>query len=100
MYASIRRYKTNPGVATELARRVNEGFVPIISQAPGFVAYYIVDAGNDVAVSITIFQDQAGMAESNRMAADWVKANIAALFAGAPEITAGAVTVAQTQGEH
>ncbi len=96
MYASIRRYKTTPGVAAELARRVNQGFVPIISKAPGFVAYYVVDAGNDVVASVSVFQDQAGAEESNRMAADWVKENIASLVSGSPEITAGAVTVHKT----
>jgi len=96
MYASIRRYKTTAGKAAELARRVNQGFVPIISTAPGFVAYYVVDAGNDVVASVSVFQDQAGADESNRMAADWVKENIAALVASAPEITAGAVTVHKT----
>ena len=96
MYASIRRYKTSPGAAAELAQRVNQGFVPIISQAPGFVAYYVVDAGNDVVASVSVFQDQAGAEESNRMAADWVKENIASLLTGPPEITAGAVTVHKT----
>jgi hypothetical protein len=75
---------------------VEQGFVPIISKAPGFVAYYVVDAGNDVVASVSVFQDQAGAEESNRMAADWVKENIASLVSGAPEITAGAVTVHKT----
>ena len=96
MYASIRRYKTTPGAAADLARRVNQGFVPIISKAPGFVAYYVVDAGNDVVASVSVFQDQAGAEESNRMAAGWVKENIASLVSGSPEITAGAVTVHKT----
>ena len=44
MYATVRRYEgaTDP---SETGRRVNEGFVPIISQIPGFVALYLVDAG-------------------------------------------------------
>ncbi len=96
MYASIRRYTTSPGAAAELARRVNQGFVPIIGKAPGFVAYYVVDAGNDVVASVSVFQDQAGAEESNRMAADWVKENMASLVSGSPEITAGAVTVHKT----
>ena len=96
MYASIRRYKTSPGAAAEIAQRVNQGFVPIISQAPGFVAYYVVDAGNDLVASVSLFQNQAGSEESNRMAAGWIKENIASLFSGPPEITAGAVTVHKT----
>ena len=93
MYVSIRRYKTTPSAAHELARRVNKGFLPIISKVPGFVAYYTVDAGNDVVASVSVFEDEAGAEESNRMAADWVKENIASLVSGSPEITAGAVTV-------
>ena len=93
MYASIRRYSTVKGASAELAQRVNQGFLPIISSAPGFIAYYVVDAGNDEVASVSIFQDQAGAEASNREAADWVKANLATLVAGAPDITAGVVTV-------
>jgi hypothetical protein len=39
---------------------VNEAFVPIISQIPGFVALYLVDAGGGVMISTSVFQDQAG----------------------------------------
>jgi len=95
MYASIRRYKTNPGAVAEIEQRVNQEFVPIIGKAPGFVAYYLVNAGNDVVATVSVFQDQAGAEESNRMAADWVKQSIAGLL-GPPEITAGAVTVHKT----
>jgi hypothetical protein len=72
---------------------VKQGFVPIISHAPGFIAYYVVDTGHDVVASISIFQDQAGAEESNRMAADWVMANIDTLVSGPPEITADMMTV-------
>ena len=70
MYATVRRYEgvNNP---TEAARRVNEGFVPLISQIPGFVAYYWVDAGSDVMISTSVFQDQASAEESNSRAAEY-----------------------------
>lgn len=93
MYASIRRYKTTPGSVDELVQRVNQGFVPLVSRAPGFVGYFVLDAGDDVVASVSIFQDQAGAQESNRLAADWVKENIASLFEGQPEITAGLLRV-------
>ena len=55
MYATVRRYEgvTNP---REAGRRVDEGFVPLISQIPGFVAYYWVDAGGGVMISTTVYQ--------------------------------------------
>lgn len=96
MYASIRRYKTSPGAAPELAKRVQAGFVPIIGAAPGFVAYYAVDADSDVVASISIFQDQAGADASNHMAAEWVKGNLVELMAGPPDITVGTVMIAET----
>jgi hypothetical protein len=90
MYATVRRYE---GVTdtSEAARRVNEGFVPLISQVPGFLAYYWVDAGGSVMVSTSIFENQAGAEESNRRAADYVRQNIAPLLPNPPQITAGEV---------
>jgi hypothetical protein len=40
---------------------------------------------------LTLWQDQAGADESNRMAANWVKQNLAPLLPNPPEITAGEV---------
>ncbi len=96
MYATIRRYKVNPGTEAEITKLINEEFVPIISKGPGFIAYYFVDAGNGVLATVSIFQDQAGAEESNAKAADWVKQSIASFISDAPEITAGEVAVQKT----
>ena len=91
MYATVRRYEgvTDP---REAGRRVDEGFVPLISQIPGFVAYYWVDAGGGVMISTTVYQDQAGAQESNRKAAEWLRQNnMAALLPNPPQTTAGEV---------
>ncbi len=46
MYAAIRRYEIpDPDAADELTRHLNEGFLPIISEVPGFVGYYAVYEG-------------------------------------------------------
>src|ERR1700751_5388098 len=76
MYATVRRYEgvTDP---SEAGQRVNEGFVPLISKVPGFVAYYWVDAGGGVMISTSVFQDQFGAEESNKRAADFVRENLA-----------------------
>ena len=93
MYASIRRYQVDPDSVDEVVRLAEEGFVPIVSGAPGFNAYYLVNAGDGVVASISVFEDQAGAEESNKLAADWVKDNLAALVTGPPEITAGKVAL-------
>ena len=97
MYAAVRKYKTTPGAVSTLIQRVQEGFVPIISQVPGFVAYYALDTGNDTVASISVFDDQAGADASTSKAADWVKQNLADLVQGAPEITAGEMLIYQTK---
>ncbi|MFJ4467269.1 hypothetical protein ACIP2X_07070 [Streptomyces sp. NPDC089424] len=93
MYAVVRRYEgvTDPA---EAGRRVNEGFVPILRQVPGFVAYYWVDAGAGVMVSTGVFEDQAGAEESTRRAADFVRDNLASLLPNPPQVAAGQVVAA------
>jgi hypothetical protein len=90
MYATVRRYEgvTNP---TEAGRLVKEGFVPFISQIPGFVAYYWVNAGGGVMISTSVFQDQASAEESTRRAADWVRQNLVSVLPNPPQVTAGEV---------
>jgi hypothetical protein len=59
MYATVRRYDgiRNPD---ELAKRVREGFVPLISEHRGFVAYYWVDDSEEgVMFSTSVFENQA-----------------------------------------
>lgn len=91
MYVAIRRYKIKAGSIGELARRAEQGFVPLIRQTPGYVAYYGLETGNDSICTISVFQDQAGADESNRRAADWVSQNVAEFVQGPPEVTAGEV---------
>ncbi len=96
MYAAVRRYQgiTDP---REVGRRVGEGFVPLISQIPGFVGYSFVDAGNGVMISTSIFENQASAEESNRRAADWVRDNLASFMPSPPQIIAGEVVAYKTR---
>jgi hypothetical protein len=91
MYAAIRTYTTSD--ADEVSRRASQGFVPIVSGTPGFVAYYIVDGGDGNVASVSVFEEQAGADESTRRAAEWVADNLAELVEGGPQVLAGEVTV-------
>ena len=75
----------------EAGRLVSEGFVPLLRQVSGFVAYYWVDAGDGVMVSTSVFQDQAGAEESIERAAQFVRDNLASLLPNPPQVTAGEV---------
>lgn len=93
MYAVVRRYEgvTDPA---EAGRRVDEEFVALLRQVPGFVAYYWIDAGDGTMVSTSVFDDRAGAEESVRQAADFVAANLASLLPNPPQVSAGQVVAA------
>ncbi|WP_327421350.1 hypothetical protein OG612_32120 [Streptomyces sp. NBC_01527] len=90
MYAVVRRYEgvTDPA---EAGRQVNEGFLPLLRQVQGFVAYYWVDAGGGVMVSMSVFQDPAGAEESTVRAGEFVRERLASLLPNPPQVTAGDV---------
>jgi hypothetical protein len=90
MYAAVRRYEgvTDPA---EAGRRVKEGFVPLIREVPGFVAYYWIDAGDGAMVSTSVFEDRTGAEESTKRAANFVRENLASLLPNPPQVTAGEV---------
>ena len=92
MYMSIRHYDgIDASKIDELISVVISGFLPIISKAPKFVSYQAIDCGNGEVAAITVFEDNASLEESNQLAADWVRDNIAHLIVNPPKITAGNV---------
>lgn len=88
MYAAIRRLTLHSGTFDEAVRRDESGLLPILSSAPGFVEFTLLLAGEDVGVSIAIFETQEQAEEANRRAAEWLKVNMAPLTAGPAEILA------------
>ena len=76
MYASIRQGKAKAGQADELARKIKEEALHIISAVPGFRAYYVIYAPDDTVTAISIFDDYAGAVESNNRLLPWIKKNV------------------------
>ena len=96
MYATVRRYE---GVSDprEAGRLVDEGFVPIISEMPGFVAYYWVDAGDGVMISTSVFEHKDAEEQSNFRAGEFVAEHLASLMPNPPQITAGEVVASKAK---
>lgn len=93
MYAAIRQGKAKTGMAEELARRIKEGAIPIISDVEGFMAYYVVYAPDDTVTAISVFNNYAGAEEANRRALVWIDQNLAPLLVGPATAVAGPVIV-------
>jgi hypothetical protein len=92
MYLVIRHYQMDPVSAGEVIRQIDEGFTPVIKDAPGFLAYYALDAGGGGLATIGVFEDRTGAEESIKMAADFIRErNLTSLLPNPPEIIAGEV---------
>ncbi len=99
MYVTIRRYKITPGSTAELKRRIQEGFLPIISKVPGFVEYFWTSSGENEMFSVNVFTDRKGAEESVRAAAQYVREHITSLLPNPPEVITGEVVVHQTKSQ-
>ncbi len=93
MYAAIRQGKAKTGMAEELASRIKDGAIPIISGVAGFRAYYVVYAPDDTVTAISIFDKFEGAEESNRRGLAWIEQNLTPLLAGPVTASAGPVIV-------
>ena len=92
MYVAIRQYGllTNEPVE-KVMQGIREGFIPIIKQAPGFLAYYTLDSGGGTLTSVSIFEHRAGAERSNKLAEDWVGRALPSALPTSPEIIVGEV---------
>jgi hypothetical protein len=90
MYVAVRRYE---GVtdSQKAGRMVEEIFMPNISEMPGFIAYYFVDAGDGVMVSTSVFEHKDAEEQSNFRAGQFVAEHLARVIPNPPQVTAGEV---------
>ncbi len=65
--------------------------MPLMSKVPGFVAYYLVGAGNNIVASIGMFETREGAAAADRLACEWFRTDWPTFIMIPPELTAGEV---------
>ena len=73
MHAAIRRYKVRPEVTPEVIKQIMEGFVPLIKQSPGLLAYYVLDEEDGAFCTVSIFEERDQLEKANGLAAQWMK---------------------------
>jgi len=99
LFIGVRHY---PGVDPDgydtIMERTREGFLPIISESPGYVLYALTSILPDQLLAVNVFQSEEDMQAANEKAADFVAGNLAPLLPEAPQITAGDVTVLALPG--
>jgi heme-degrading monooxygenase HmoA len=97
MFTSIRKYNVKRGTVEEFARRVQDGFLPLLRQMEGFRSYYLLDGGPDVLITISRFDSADGAFGSNEKAANWVRNNVLEFTKGMPEVMTGNTLIAEVK---
>jgi heme-degrading monooxygenase HmoA len=92
MYATVRKYAGPEAFGEELVKRQDE-VRSVIQGISGFQAYYLLRTDQGGAVTISVFDDQAGAEESTRAAAEWIRTNLPDMGVSPPEVSTGEVAI-------
>jgi hypothetical protein len=79
MFTTIRRYNVKPGQMQTTLDSVRVGLVPVVSRQQGFVSYHALDAGGNVAISVSCYRSRAAADAANLEAATWVQGHLSRL---------------------
>jgi heme-degrading monooxygenase HmoA len=91
MYATVRTYSGAAGLADALAARADD-IRGVIAQIEGFRAYYLVRT-EDGAVSVSVYDTEAGAQASVKAAADYLGQNLAEFATTPPAVSSGEVVL-------
>ena len=92
MYATVRTYSANAALADALVEHEAD-VTSLLGAIDGFRAYYLVRTG-DGAVSISIFDSEAGADASTAAAAAFIRENLPDVGGSAPQVSSGEVVIA------
>lgn len=95
-YAAIRSRQFKAGiVVADAMASIEAGYVPLLRDVPGFVAYMgVADPSSTASAFITICADKIGTDESTRLAGQWLTDNGFEYFEGDPIVVEGPIGVA------
>ena len=97
VFAAIRRGKVKPGMAAEFAKRVKAGALPVMQKMNGFKAYYLIAAGDDTIIAVSLFTNKAVAEASTQTLMPWIKENLGPLLASFPEAIDGELVISEVQ---
>ena len=93
MFAIIRRYDgVDQNRSAELTRNVNETLVPKLEKLSGFAGYWLIEAGNGVFSSLSLFETPEQAKESTKTVASWIRdEKLETMIPNEPKLTSGKV---------
>jgi hypothetical protein len=99
MYATHRRYDgIDQGRIEELTQKVNESLIPRLTKLPGFKGYFLMEAGDGVVRSTSLFDTSNQAEDSTRVVAEWTKEEkLEQLIPNPPKVTVRKVIAHETK---
>lgn len=75
MYAQIRKYHSIRGgrTAEDVCRDIERTALDRFAQIPGFVDYFVVELNDGGLLTLSVYEDQAGVEAGKQASADWNK---------------------------
>ena len=91
MHVVIRHYEGSSKLIDDLVGQ-RKDVEALIRGVDGFVAYYLIRTAGGGA-SISVFENEAGTAESTKRAAAYIKQNLAGVASGPPAVIEGRAVI-------
>ncbi len=92
MFAAIRRDRAiDPIRRDEVAQRLTDGVVPLLSGQDGFVASYVVIADDGAVITVAIFSEREGAHTASHRTAVWVKSHLHSLLPDSADLVFGEI---------
>jgi heme-degrading monooxygenase HmoA len=96
MHVTLRRYPEVGARMYEIvARKVEEGLVPMLKGMPGFRSHCAAVSEDGDGLSVTVFDDSAQATRANERVRGWGRANLRDLLPDLPEVIAGECGIAE-----
>lgn len=93
MYIIVRKYSTD--ALDIVVEKIQHEFVPLISQTPGFIDYYLVPLNKTEVMIVNMYDTEVNAKQSHEMALQWVSENIAYMYSGPPQVMEGEAIISQ-----
>jgi hypothetical protein len=99
MFATTRRYSPKNGAINRaslelLQRQIQDQFLPIVRQLPGFRGYYVVNVNDRELLMLSLCETLEAQVEFSRCVADYTLRNPLMFELGLPEVVEGQVLAA------
>ena len=91
MHATLRRYDGIGGSQDQVIQ-VGRQLAAVLSRAPGFISYALLELGDGMLATVSVFETQAELEAANRLIVAWV-ATHRTLLTAAGEAVSGEVLV-------